>query len=340
MTDWDAVVAAAVGDDAGTADLAAPLRRLCEAVRPGPDPATAPALLALLRALYAIGRRDLPLGRLFEGHVDAVHIVSRYGTAAQRATAFASGSLLGVWGAALEGAPLRLEADRLTGGKSYASGADLCTHALVTADAADGQQLILIDLAATLPVIDRDWWRVTGMQRSGSHRVRWADAPISRGQMIGPPGVYAREPWFSGGALRFVAVQAGGIAALFDLSRAHLVALDRARDPHQVRRLAKLLYLGESAAAAVRTAAERWFEANDNEARLAWVAAARVAVLNAGEQAILIAEQAVGLPGQFEAHPLAAALADLRVYLKQPSPDAQWARVGAAAAASQIAPAL
>ena len=340
MTDWDSVVADAIGGDVLAPDLGPALRRLGLALRPGSDPTTASAMLALLRALYAIGRRDLPLGRLFEGHVDAVQIIGRYGTPTQRATALAPDTLCGVWGAGLEGEPLRLEAGRLNGGKSYASGADLCTHALVTADADGGHQLILIDLAATPPAIDRDWWRVTGMQRSGSHLVRWSDAAITPAQLVGPPASYAREPWFSGGALRFAAVQAGGVGALFDRTRAHLVALDRARDPHQAQRLAKLLQLGESAAAAVRTAAERWFHAAEDEVRLAWVASARVAVLDAGEQAIVIAEQAVGLPGQFEAHPLAAALADLRVYLRQPAPDALSIRVGAAAAAGQIAPAL
>jgi len=339
VTDLDA----AIGAETPVADLGAALRRLHEALAPGADPGSAPAMLALLRALYAIGRRDLPLGRLFEGHVDAVQIVLRYGTPAQRqalGAALAAGAVLGVWGAALDGEPLRLDEDALTGGKSYASGADICTHALVTADTRDGQQLVLIDLAAMPPAIDRDWWRVAGMRRSGSHLVRWRHAAVVPDQRIGPPGAYAREPWFSGGALRFAAVQAGGIAALFDHTRAHLLRLDRAGDPHQAGRLAELLRLGEAAAAAVRRAAEQWFEATDDAARVDWVAAARVAVLDAGERAIMVAGQAVGLPARFEAHPLAAVIADLGVYLRQPAPDAQRMRVGTAAAAGRIAPAL
>lgn len=48
------------------------------------DPTDSGALMQLLRLLYETGRVDLPLGRLFEGHVDAVQIILRYGTPHQR----------------------------------------------------------------------------------------------------------------------------------------------------------------------------------------------------------------------------------------------------------------
>ena len=75
------------------------------------DPQGPDALLALLRLLYAVGREDLPLGRLFEGHVDALQIVSRYGDDAQRGAARAAveaGGALGVWNADLPGETLHL----------------------------------------------------------------------------------------------------------------------------------------------------------------------------------------------------------------------------------------
>ncbi len=323
--------------------LRAELRQLSARIVSGRDPDCAHDMMELLRALYAVGRRDLPLGRLFEGHIDAVQIVLRYGAQSQRialTNALAAGAVLGVWGAALEGEPLRLSSGLLTGGKSYASGADICTHALVTADADDGQQLILIELNANPPTIDRAWWRTVGMQRSGSHIVLWNDANIGPAQLIGQPNAYAREPWFSGGALRFAAVQAGGVAALFDHTRTHLLARNRAGNPHQAGRLAELLRLAEAAAASVRRAAKMWFNAPDDAIRLAWVAAARVAVLEAGERACVVAEQAVGLQGRFATHPLAAATTDLATYLRQSAPDAQRMAVGNAAAAGQIKPAL
>ena len=309
---------------------------------PPGDPATAQAYLALLGTLYATGRRDLPLGRLLEGHVDAVQIVGRYGTIAQVArlhAALAAGAMLGVWNAGLAGEPLILADGRLRGGKSYASGAGVLTHALVTAQTDEGNRLLLVDLAEVPPAIDRDWWRMTGMQRSETHQVRWEGAAIDAAAAIGDPEDYVREPYFSGGALRFVAVHAGGVAALCDRTRDHLALTDRAGDPFQAARLADLYNLAEGAAGVVRRVASRWFDPGD-DARLLRVAAARLAVADAAERAIALAQQSVGLAGHFRDHPLAATLTDLAVYLRQPAPDAQRLRVGAAVAGGALVPSL
>ncbi len=305
------------------------------------DPVDTAALLTLLRLLYRVGRSDLPLGRLFEGHVDALQIVSRYGSDDQRAgidPIVRAGGAFGVWNADLPGDPLRLDDDRLVGGKSFASGAGILSHALVSVDAAGGRQLLLVDLHRHPPAIDRDVWRVVGMQRSETHVVRWAGQAIGPDDRVGVPGDYVREPWFSGGALRFAAVQAGGIAALVDATRDHLVATRRAGDPHQAGRLARLYALGEAAAGAVRGAATGWFD--DPAARLPRVAAARAVVYAAGGEAMLVAQEAVGVQAMFLDHPLAAKLTDLAVYLRQPGPDAQRMQVGAAVADGTLTVAL
>lgn len=322
-------------------ELRAAIAGRSAALRSLADPTDADALLALLRLLYDTGRADLPLGRLFEGHVDALQIVSRYGDDAQRvalASGVADGAALGVWNAELAGEPLRLDGLRLSGGKSFASGAGLLSHALVTVDQEGGRQLILLDLARTPPAIDRSFWRVVGMQRSETHVVRWHDAAIDPEDLIGAPGDYVREPWFSGGALRFTAVQAGGIAALVDRTRDHLVAVGRAADPHQAGRLAALYGAAEVAAGAVRTAAMGWF--GTEAARLPLVAAARAAVYEAGARALGLAQEAVGVQALFVDQPLAATITDLSMYLRQPGPDAQRMRVGEAVAAGVLGPTL
>ena len=322
-------------------DLRAAIGDRSKALESLADPADGDALLALLRLLYRTGRDDLPLGRLFEGHVDAMQIVSRYGTDEQRVAlqrVVADGAALGVWNADLAGETLRLDGLRLSGGKSFASGAGILSHALVTVQLAAGRQLVLLDLARTPPVVDRSVWNVVGMQRSATHVVRWDDTAIEPADLIGSPDDYVREPWFSGGALRFAAVQAGGIAALVDGTRDHLLATDRAQDPHQAGRLAALYAAAEAAAGAVRTAAAGWFA--DEAARLPLVAAARAAVYAAGGQALTLAQEAVGVQALFVGHPLAATITDLSMYLRQPGPDAQRMRVGAAVAAGVLRPAL
>lgn len=325
--------------------LKAAIARLGWADDPPGDPQTADELIALLARLYEIGRSDLPLARLVEGHVDAVQIVRRYGTAAQvdmLRRALARGATLGVWNAGLPGEALRLDDGRLSGGKSYASGAGVLSHALVTADTSAGVQLLLLDLSRVPPAIDTDWWRVIGMQRSETHQVRWDHAPITDADRIGQPDSYAREPFFSGGALRFVAVHAGGVAGICDLSRDHLVKTERSDDPFQAARMAELFALADGAAATVRRTARLWFEDVDrgDEPRLARVAAARLAVTAAAERAMVVAREAVGLAGQFHGHPLSAMLSDLAVYLRQPAPDAQRLRIGRAVRQGLLVPTL
>ncbi len=322
-------------DRATLASLTAELVRL-------DDPADGSEWLRLLRLLYAVGRRDLPLGRLFEGHVDALQIISRHGSPAQRIAAQATardGGIFGVWNADAPGDPARFVDGRLSGGKAFASGAGILSHALITVDAAGGRQLILVDLAEAAPEIDRSWWRVTGMQRSETHLVRWKDASREALSLIGEPGDYVREPWFSGGALRFAAVQAGGVASVVDHVREHLVDQDRADDPYQSARLADLYLAAQAGAGAVAAAARAW-DKNDVPATLAHVAAARVAVYEAGERVLTLAQAAAGVAAMFVEHPPAQPLTDLTVYLRQPAPDAQRRRAGEAVAAGLLVPGL
>ena len=305
------------------------------------DPLDIERYRVLLRRLYAAGRFDLALGRLFEGHIDALQIIHRYGEAdaAKRLhDAARRGARFGVWNAPLAGEALRLDDGRLDGGKAFASGAGLITHALVTADVADGpgKQLLVVDLAHTPPDIDTRWWQVLGMQRSHTHLVRWRNAALTANDMrIGKLGDYEREPWLSAGALRFVAVHAGGIAGLFDGVRRHLVMRERESDPHQAARLGRLFGLADSAAAIVERTATRLYE-TDAQTHPALVANARSVVLDVGEQALTLAQQCVGLSAFFETDALCGHMADLMVYLRQPAPDAQRVKTGAAAAARQI----
>ena len=55
---------------------------------------------------------------------------------------------------------------------------------------------------------------------------------------------------------------------------------------------------------------------------------------------ITLAQAAIGVQAMFVDHPLSAMLADLNVYLRQPAPDAQRARLGAAVAAGLVSPSL
>ena len=308
--------------------------RLSQELVSFPDPRDPAALLELLRQLYAAARQDLPLARLFEGHVDALQIIARLGTPGQAQAsqdAARAGAVFGVWNADLVGEPLYWRDERLSGGKAFASGAGIISHALLSVDGEGGRQLLLVDLKRAPPSIDRTWWQVIGMQRSETHLVRWFEQALAPDALIGAPGDYVREPWFGGGAIRFAAAQAGGIAAVVDHVRDHLVAQGRAGDPIQSARLAEMFTAAQAAAHAVSAAAGRWRD-DDVAGTLAHVAWARVAVYEAAERVLTLAQAAVGLQAMFWAHPLSDAMSDLAVYLRQPGPDAQRARVGQAVA--------
>ncbi len=90
-------------DEAGL--LAAPLRRVLGGHGWGIEAAGAGPLAQALRLL---GRASLPLGRLYEGHVNALRLVQRFGTPAQAATAArdaAAGHLFAFWNTRLRGSP-------------------------------------------------------------------------------------------------------------------------------------------------------------------------------------------------------------------------------------------
>lgn len=300
------------------------------------DPVGSVEMNDLQHRLFSAGRHDIALGRLFEGHVDAHQILHRYSDQKDLELHFCpspSPSILGVWNA--EGPDHHLENSEgvVYGGKSYASGAGVLTHAVVTTEAGTKDvQLYLIDLAKNPPQIDRNWWRVSGMQNSETHHVIWKTAdPCS----IGNAGDYEREPWFSCGALRFATVQAGGLTGLLDAVCEHLVNLDRHDDPVQQRRLAELHSLAQSAACVVKEAGRSGFDQSLNTQKAA-VSNARNTVYAHCERGIALAQQACGTAAYFAATDVCRFAQDLGMYIRQPGPDAQWAKVGAAVASGDL----
>ena len=296
---------------------------------------------ALMRRMALAGHADLAFGRLFEGHVNAVQLIRAHGTAEQGAvlnSGLANGAILGVWNSDQPGNGLTFDGTRLTGAKNFASGAGIVTDALVTVEANDPARtrMVLVKLGPGVP-IDRRWWRPIGMERSETHIVDLSGLTVRSDMIIGAPGAYQAQPAFGAGALRFVAVQAGGIHALFDAVRGHLVEKDRAGNPHQKHRLARLFGLADTAYALLDRTVRVW-GTDEPDRLLALVAAARGTIETLAMEAIAIAEAAVGVQGLLAPHPLARIVTDLSVYLRQPNPDGARDHAGDAAAAGLIVP--
>ncbi|MCJ2033194.1 acyl-CoA dehydrogenase family protein [Methylobacterium sp. J-068] len=296
----------------------------------------APAMAPVLAGLLAqIGRGSLALGRLYEGHVNALALVLRYAepaVAERLARDVRAGHLFGVWntqpqtgGLVLEnaGAPDAAEGAWTLGGvKSFASGAGSVTRPLVTARRPDGRQQMLVASLEPGTRADLSSWRAQGMRASTSGILDFSGLRVGAGDFVGGPDDYFREPHFSGGAWRFAAVQLGGIEAVFDALRDHLRESGRGGDPHQAARLGEAAIAVETARLFVDRAARLAGDPEAEPARvIAYVNLTRLAVERAGLDVLERAQRSVGLAGFLSPHPLERLARDLATYLRQPGPD-------------------
>lgn len=300
----------------------------------------------LLAVLAAVGRGDLSTGRIFEGHVNACLLIASFGNAAQRAVSkgrLETGSILGVWNTDAPDDPLRLENDQLQGKKNFASGVDGLSHAIITITRDNGRQMLLVPLAGLS--VDRTWWQPVGMKASGSHIVDFSTLTPQADWFLGGPDDYIGQPMFSAGAIRFLAVQVGGMHRIFDIARDHLVRTKRADNPYQAHRLARMGSYVECGYLWLRQAADRWKaatarnSAEDNASLIATVNGARLAVEAAAMSVLGEAEQAIGAAGMITPHPFERIMRDLRTYLRQPNPDGAATAFGAAIANGSWTPA-
>lgn len=289
------------------------------------EPSQAVTLCRLLRTL---GSASLPVGRLYEGHVNALLLILTYGTSEQIQAAGAAvwaGNLLGVWNTE-RGDGLRLIGDEtggiLRGGKVFASGAGYIEHPLVTARTRKGETFMVLPDLQIGKRADLTPWRAHGMRASATGNVDFTGLSVSRDQVLGGDGDYLREPLFSTGAWRFATVQAGAVAYVFDLLRDHLRDTRRDGDPHQLARIGTAAIRVESAFQWVEKAACIAADhAQDTDKKVAFVNLSRLAVEEAALDVMQLAQRSIGLAGFLRTHPLEKACRDLATYLRQPAPD-------------------
>lgn len=302
-------------------------------------------MAGVLRLLAEAGRGDASVGRLLEGHANALELVHRLAPAAVRDLVFeavAGGAILGVWGADPASGRLRARRDgdilRLQGGKMFCSGADGIDMALVLADGPDdGRSLILVPVNEALG-IDRRAWRPLGMRASGSHLVAFDGVTLDPARdVICDGAAYLRDPWFTGGAMRFAAVQAGVARGLAEVAAAHLVRQDRASAPHQADRLGNAAAAVAALEGVLAAAAATWDEGcapraseRVREQAAAYGNLARVAAERTLLEVADLVQRAVGLTGLLAPHPLERRLRDALTYVRQPNPDGAREAVGRA----------
>lgn len=283
--------------------------------------------MALCTVLRLIGGADLSLARIFEGHVNAVMLVSRYGTEVQiedLAGSVRNGGLSGVWGAEDANGlhrTARGSSWTLAGRKIYASGAGALTRPLITVRTPVGHLLYLLDLRKSERADTADW-KPLGMKASASGTVDLTGIVVGDGEQIGSCGDYMRQPFFSGGAWRFCAAQLGAMERLASLYCECLLSRRREQDPYQLERVAQCTAACATTLFWVEEACRRFGdESHDPASVVAFANLTRMVTERAALDVIERVQRGAGLPAFMHPSPLERISRDLATYLRQPVPD-------------------
>ncbi|MFC0240663.1 acyl-CoA dehydrogenase family protein [Rhodopseudomonas telluris] len=280
----------------------------------------------LCTVLRLLGAGDLSTARLIEGHINAIALVCRYGTAAQQASLASDvrdGAFAAVWGAD-DAAGLkivsRVDHDELRGRKILASGAGFVTRPIVTAKSGDDQYMYLLRIAPDHPV-DLSGWTAQGMRSTATGAIDLTGMRIGPDEQVGGAGDFMRQPYLSGGAWRFCAAHLGAMERLVELFRHHLVSRGRAEDPYQLQRVATCVAAARTVRFWVEEAARRFGSDADAEAIVAFANMTRMVTERAALDIMENVQRGVGLLAFIRPDPIERICRDLATYLRQPVPD-------------------
>lgn len=314
--------------------LEAEVRRLARELEGMSTPARP---LQRWNVLAGLGRADLVLARLVEGHLDAIAILAEAGRAP------VCGAAYGVWASASGRTGLTLarlgDTATLDGTMRFCSGAGWLDRALVTARDADGA-VHLFDIDGRdrrlRPVPDS--WPAVGMDASDSLDVVVQELPVQAAEALGSPGWYVERAGLHLGGIGVAAVWLGGAQGLLDATAAAL--REFGADDHQLAHVGAVVVALESAAAVLVESARRLDAGPHDRATglpdLPAVELARTALgcRSAVEAAVGIAlarlPRVAGpvMLGRNGAY--AHRLADLEVFVRQHHGERDLARLGAA----------
>ncbi|MGI4749828.1 MAG: acyl-CoA dehydrogenase family protein [Janthinobacterium lividum] len=301
---------------------------------------------SLLQLLKRAGSANLAVGRIYEGHVNALHIIYLYGNEMQKKHWFKEvkeeKKLFGVWNTQAEnGIKIHDLGDgfyRLEGSKTFCSGSGwinrpLITGELISADKS-GWQMCIIPTEKVKPIAaDSSFWKPLGMRASASFKMDFTGVEIQEKDLLGNPNEYYQQPHFSGGAIRFAAVQLGGAESIFSETQSFLRMLGRTEDPFQRARMAEMAYLIETGNIWLNQAGnntDAWMkEPASTEKIIAYAGMVRTVIAEICTRVIHLSEQSVGARGLMRPNNLERIHRDLTFYLRQPAPDATITSIGA-----------
>ena len=284
---------------------------------------------SLANVLVQVGRGNLAVGRVVEAHINARHLIARYGTPRQRAPSHRrcpDRSSICLWVTDPPENGLRMSGNRdeirLDGGKMFCSAAGYVTRALVTAVDEMGEAGMLVIELGTGEYVRQLESPLQGMRAAVTGTVDFTRCTVDRGACLGQPGDYLKEPVFSTGAWRSSAVAAGGLQSLIDQTTSQLIAAGRLDNPHQLQRLGNALIACETSRLWVHQVARIVEEPHaDPGHAIAYTGLTRIAVETACLDTMQLVQRSLGLSAFRRGNPVERICRDLGTYLRQPAPD-------------------
>lgn len=297
---------------------------------------------ALLQLLKLVGRGNLSAGRIYEGHINALELIRLYGNEEQQnryADEAKNGKLFGVWNTEMgDGIHLHQQTDgsvQMEGSKSFCSGSVQVKRPIVTgilhgAESAKGRgwQMTIPELDRQTVPIDTSFWTPVGMQNSVSYKIDFTGLMLDQQQLLGCPDEYEIQPHFSGGAIRFAAVQLGAAEALLDATVRFLRKVNRTGNAYQRTRVGQMAILVESGNQWLQRAGEVNDQESDTDKVITMANMTRTAIAEICIECLQLAERCVGSRGLMHPGCIARIHTDLSMYLRQPAPDSTLEQVG------------
>lgn len=310
-----------------------------------------PPATAELNLVRATARADASVGRILDGHFNAVERLAVQAPPEIREGEFdalrSHRLRAGVWGGDPrrgEGPPATVIGEPgemvLRGVKTFCSGAGGLDRALILARRNHPGPPVSVWIDLTDPArveIDESWYRGSGLRASVSHRVVFHDAPVLA--QFGPPGALSLQPWFARDALRTAASWAGMVDAAVEAAVSELAARPAAGELEALatgRMLSERRTVGMWLSAAARAMdAERDIDTIEPQELVSVSLFARTAIVDAARRLLDEAARACG------SHPFACggaldrARRDLELFLLQHRLDPVLASAGRAALAER-----
>lgn len=274
---------------------------------------------------------DAAVGRLVEGHLDALAILNEAGREARR-------ERYGVWASRAMGHRVTAEPDgggwRLSGAMPFSSGAGTVDRALIVADprrqgSDRAEERLLVEVATAQPGVRvvADSWPSQAMSASDSLTVELSGVHVAAEDVIGPPGFYTERDGFWYGSLGVAACWAGAAAAVADHA---LDCAGRLDDPHVAAHLGALHASVAAMSASLTAAAVEMDRGALNDRSVAEAAALTVRHLIEREAETIVhhAGRAGGATLLAHGPQHAGRVHDLQLYVRQSHGERDLARLG------------